>query len=33
MKILKKALLVAGFHGSLSLSTQKFDFTYDHHSW
>lgn len=30
MKILKKAVLIAGLHGSLSLSSEKFDLTDDH---
>jgi len=30
MKLLKKALLISSFLGSLSLYSQKFDFTYDH---
>lgn len=33
MKILKKALLVSIFLGSLSLTSQRFDFTYDHYSF
>ena len=30
MKILKKAVLIAGLYVSLSLSSEKFDFTDDH---
>ena len=33
MKFLKRALLAAGLFGSLSLASQKFDFTYDHYSF
>ena len=33
MIILKKPVLIAGLEGSLSLSSEKFDFTDDHYSW
>lgn len=33
MRILRKVLLATGLLGSLSLASQKFDFTYDHYSF